>query len=196
MEQAELLPMTAAHSASVLAIQQSIYPPCLHEDVALILERAALFPPGSLVGVAAAGRVVLGYCSSYPYPLADALARPPSLGTVEALAVARALAEPARACLFLHEVSVYLQGAGLGSRMVRELLAVAAARRLCAVVLVSVLGNSAYYQRFGFEVVRELPSYACDAAATAAAPPPPPPLPPTPSYHCKEKRAHVMILRL
>lgn len=195
MELAVLLPMTAAHSACVAAIQQSIYPPCLHEDVALILERASLFPRGSLVGAAAGGRVVIGYCSAYPYPLEDALARPPSLGKVEQLFVARALAEPARACLFVHEVSVYLQGAGLGTRMMRELLRVAAAHRLRAVALVSVLGNRGFYERLGFEVVRELPSYACDLAATAAAAPPPP-LPPTPSYHSEERRAHVMVLRL
>ena len=188
-----LHPMAPAHGASVAAIQQSIYPPSLHEDVALILERAALFPRGSLVCIC--GQQCVGYASAYPYPEDLALARPPSLGKVEPLCIARALAEPARACLFIHEISIYSQGQGLGQRVLQELLAVAAAHSFRSIVLVSVLGNENWYARSGFRVVRELASYSCDEGASAATAPPPP-LPPTPSYHCQIKQAHVMHLAL
>lgn len=185
--------MAPQHAAQIENIQRSIYPPSLHEATALILERAAAFPAGSAVALDAAG-AVLAYISAYPYPHAEALAAPPSLGRASAASIARALAAPAEACLFLHEVSVYNQGAGLGTQLVRHVLAAARALGLRRCVLVSVLGNRAFYEKvFGFATLRELPEpYSCAEAARLE--PAPPPLPPTPSYFCTDTAAHVMEL--
>ena len=176
-------------------IQRSIYPPSLHEASSLILERACIFPQGSLVALNL-DKTVVGYCSSYPYPAEEALARPPSLGTLDSYNLSRALSEPTKACLFIHEVSIYAQGMGIGKAMIRHLLSLAVSKKYSTVVLVSVLGNRAYYESFGFQVVRVLSSYSAEAAQGSSAAPPQPPLPPTASYFSEEKEAHVMQLFL
>jgi predicted N-acetyltransferase YhbS len=94
--------------------------------------------------------------------------------------------------LFIHEVSVYQQGQGLGRVFMDALIALAKAHSFKGVVLVSVLNNEGFYsQKFGFQVVRTLPLYGVEEYVEGAHVPP---LPPTPSYFSATKTAHVMAL--
>jgi hypothetical protein len=191
-----LAPLAAAHLPSVAAIQAAIYPHCFNEDVSLIFARASAYPAGHLVAILEGSDAVIAYASAYPWPLAAALAAPPSLGALDVAQILAADASPGLgAAFFLHEVSVYVQGVGVGAALMGALLAHAEARGFTTALLVSVLGNEAYYERkFGFEAVRELPPYGMDNPA-------PEPavgerLPPTPSHFSVEARATLMRLAL
>lgn len=184
----------SSHGLAVHAIQRSIYPPSLHEALELVVSRALLFPSGSLVAHSSSDTTtLLGYCSSYPWPFDEALTSPPSLGhpTTPEI-VERCLADPSHSCLFIHEVSVYQQGQGLGKAFMEALIALARGHKFKGVVLVSVLNNENYYaQKFGFKVVRQLPLYGVEEYVESAHAPP---LPPTPSYFSATKTGHVMSL--
>jgi ribosomal protein S18 acetylase RimI-like enzyme len=187
-----LAPLEAAHLGRVAAIQAAVYPPCYNEDARLILSRAAAYPSGHLVAMLEDGDVV-AYASAYPWPLAAALAAPPSLGALDVARIRAADAAPDSAALFLHEVSVYAQGVGVGAAFVDALLAHAEARGFRAAVLVCVLGNEKYYERWGFEAVRALPPYAMEAPAPA---PVEGALPPTASHFSTFLGATLMRLSL
>ena len=191
-----LSPMTTSHGPGVHTIQRSIYPPDLHESLELVVSRALLYPAGSLVAHSnGTPTTLLGYCSSYPWPFDDALSSPPSLGhptTPEV--VQKCLHDPPNSCLFVHEVSVYQQGQGLGRSFMDALIAQARSHGFKGVVLVSVLNNEGFYSRnFGFHTVRELPHYGVEEYVESAHVPP---LPPTPSYFSTTKTAHGMALLL
>ena len=190
-----VVPMDPSHGSAIIAIQRSIYPNALHEDVSLILARASLFPAGSLVALdAAPPHDVLAYASAYPYPAALALASPPSLGELDPALIVAALAHPADACLFVHEVSVYAQGRGIGGLFMKRLLGLAGVMGLSSAVLVSVLGNRGYYLKLGFSLVRSLPDYAVAEGLQLAEAEPP--LQPTPSFYSTLREADVMHMRL
>lgn len=182
--------MLPSHGPSVVAIQRSIYPNQLHEEFSYILARATAFPAGALVALDSATGAVLGYASAYPYPSASALSDPPSLGELNAGLIAAALRAPRGAALFIHEVSVHAQGRGIGTQFMQRLLGLGRELGLARAVLVSVLGNRAYYEKMGFSVVRTLPSYAASEQLDPIAPP----LPPTPSFFSDVKEADVMDL--
>ena len=191
-----LAPLTAAHLPAVAAIQAAVYPPAYNEQATLILARAAAYPPGHLTAQLEGSDAVVAYASSYPWPLAAALAAPPSLGVLDTAPIVAASASPGGedSCLFIHEVSVHAQGVGVGAALVDALLAHAKAQGFHTALLVAVLGNEAYYARkWGFAAVRALPPYAMEAPAPAPAEGA---LPPTPSHFSKESRATLMRLDL
>ena len=191
-----LAPLAAAHLPAVAQIQAAIYPAIFHEDAALIGARAEAYPAGHLVATLAGSDAIVAYASAYPWPLAAALAAPPSLGALDVAQIRAADASPAGlgTALFLHEVSVHAQGVGVGAALMGALLAHAEARGFATALLVSVLGNEAYYERFGFEAVRELPPYGMQEPAPA--PGVGERLPPTPSHFSVEARATLMRLAL
>jgi len=191
-----LAPLAATHLPTVAAIQAAVYPPAYNEAAALILARAAAYPAGHLVARLEGSDAVVAYASAYPWPLAAALAAPPSLGVLDAATIAAASAHPGGpdSAFFLHEVSVHAQGLGVGAALVDALLAHARARGFHTALLVSVLGNDAYYaKKWGFAAVRALPPYAMAAPAPAPAEGA---LPPTPSHFSKESSATLMRLAL
>jgi GNAT superfamily N-acetyltransferase len=173
-----------------------VYPPDFNEDVSLIFSRAATYPAGHLVAYLEGSDAVIAYASSYPWPLTAALAAPPSLGVFDAAPVCAVDAAPEGpdCAFFIHEVSVYVQGGGVGTALVDALLAHARARGFHTALLVSVLGNDGYYaKKWGFSAVRALPPYAMVAPAPAPAEGA---LPPTPSHFSKESSATLMRLAL
>lgn len=137
---------------------------------------------------------MIAYGSSYPWPLHAALEKPPSLGTLDLSQIRAGDAAPEEACYFLHEISVWEQGSGVGSALVNAMLDHAESCGFRVALLVSVLGNDDYYaKRWGFEVVRTLPSYAIDdpspSPVTYA-------LKPTPSHFSTDASATLMRLML
>jgi GNAT superfamily N-acetyltransferase len=129
-----LAPLRACHAAAVFAVQRAIYPSRLLESAVHIVDRARQFPSGSFVALAtrsggsadaeATEEDVVGYAQAYPWPAAAAAVSPPSLCDSDAPAViARACAAATavggeggggETLLFVHEVSVWRQGVGLG----------------------------------------------------------------------------------
>ena len=155
--------MLGSHAAAVFAIQRAVYPPRLLERAEHIVSRASIFPSGSFVALSADDGTLLGYAQAYPWSAAAASASPPSLSDGDApAAIAAALALPPReALLFVHEVSVYRQGCGVGRALMERCLAAGRAVGLRRAMLVAVLGNAPLWQRVGgFRAIRELPEYA------------------------------------
>lgn len=182
------------HLPIVGAIQQAIYPPFFYEDVSLVGARAAAYPAGHFIARLPGSDDIVAYASSYPWPLAAALEKPPSLGALDLSQICAGDAAPSDACYFLHEISVHAQGSGVGSALVNAMLDHAESRGFRVAVLVSVLGNDDYYAaRWGFEVIRRLPSYAADGPADAPAQYA---LKPTPSHFLLDASATLMRLAL
>ena len=182
------------HLPAVGAIQHAIYPPFFYEDVSLVGARAAAYPQGHFIARLSGSDDVVAYASSYPWPLSAAREKPPSLGALDLSQICAGDAAPTDACYFLHEISVHAQGAGVGSALVNAMLDHAESRGFRVAVLVSVLGNEAFYSdRWGFEVVRHLPSYAADGPAVAPAQHA---LKPTPSHFSLDASATLMRLAL
>ena len=159
-----LEPMRASHAAAISAIQRACYPARLLESVDHILARAAVFPAGSVVALApasgAAAPVVVGYAQAYPY---GSSAAPPALNDSDApAAIAAALAAPGDALLFVHEVTVYRQGQGLGRALLANVCAAGFAAGLRTAMLVAVLGRAPLWTHLGFTHVRDLPGYGAD----------------------------------
>ena len=197
-----LAPMCPAHAADIEAVQRALYPARYLESTSHILARAAAFPSGSLVVLmrAAAGvERLAGYAQAYPWPAAAAAAAPPSLCDSDAPAmIAAAVAAPADALLFIHEVSVYVQGRGLGSVLLAGCAHAGRAAGLRHAMLVAVLGQGSYWQRHGFVRERDLsPGYYDTAPAADALPQPPRvgdcvDLPPMPTQGSDDSSAVVM----
>ena len=216
-----LAPLRACHAAAVFAVQRAIYPSRLLESAVHIVDRARQFPSGSFVALAtrsggsadaaATEEDVVGYAQAYPWPAAAAAASPPSLCDSDAPAViARACAAAAagggseggggETLLFVHEVSVWRQGVGLGRALMEACLAAGRAAGLQRAMLVAVLGNGPLWARFGFESLRSLPAYGGEGAppeeegagddATV------PWLQPTPSQASTDETAVVMVAAL
>ena len=199
MAHIELLdPLSMEHMAAVEAIQIAVYPRFYHEDISCISARAKSYPDGSFVWRSESSGAIVAYCTAYPWPLAAALLSPPSLGTVDTAAIDAACRAPGSSCIFLHEVSVWEQGAGIGRALVDAVLKLGALRGFTDCLLVSVLGNDAYYERLGFHSIRALPPYTLPDA---------PPsshsgggriwkLAPRPSHYSTDMRATLMRLVL
>jgi len=170
---------------------------------------------------AAAPEDVVGYAQAYPWPAAAAAAAPPSLCDGDAPAViARACAAAAAAAaasaegaaaaaasaegavgetlLFVHEVSVWRQGVGLGRALMEACLAAGRAAGLRRAMLVAVLGNAPIWARFGFASLRSLPAYGGEGAPPeeGAGKDAAPWLEPTPSQASADETAVVMVAAL
>lgn len=158
----------------VWAVQRAVYPPPYHEDVSFVMQRRAAFPAGSFVVTDdARDNLIVAYAQCYPWRRVAALESPPSLHDGSALdAIAAALAGPtSEAIMFMHEVTVWEQGRGLGRLLMDQLLQVARDHGFSTTLLVAVLGNEPLWSKFGFSVYKELPYgyYAGGAEAAAAA---------------------------
>lgn len=200
--------MCARHEADIARIQAAIYPACYHERASFILDRRAAYPDGALVAIEASTDALLAYGQCYPWPAADITANgPPALSDPQAPArIARALAQPAEAVLFIHEVSVHAQRRGIGGAMMRAMLDIGRAAGLRNAVLVAVLGNAPLWERMGWTRQRALPDgyYASavadagleQAAAAAAASDTAPALERTPSYYSTDMSAIIMTRQL
>ena len=209
--------MREQHASAIFAVQVAIYPPHLLEAAEHILARARVFPEGSVVALArargggAAGLlgacsppaldgaavdgedvVVVGYAQAYPWPAA---------------AIAAAVAgPPAAALLFLHEVSVDAQGAGVGRALLAHCLRAGRGARLPSAMLVAVMGRAPLWAHVGgFAPVRDLGDYGddsagaaalADAAAAAGARARARALPPMPSQASTDRSAVVMVAAL
>lgn len=119
--------------------------PAYPEDVAVFAERLRLYPAGcrtlDLDGRAA------GYALSHPW----VFGRPPQLNTLLGALPA------APATLHLHDVALLpsARGAGAASRLLGQLAELACASGLTGLSLVAVNGSAAFWERRGFEVVRD-----------------------------------------
>lgn len=158
----------------VWAVQRAVYPPPYHEDVSFVMHRRTAFPAGSFVVTDdAKDNLIVAYAQCYPWNRVAALESPPSLHDGSALdAIGAALAGPtSEAIMFMHEVTVWEQGRGLGRLLMEQLLQVARDHGFSTALLVAVLGNEPLWSKFGFSVYKELPYgyYAGGAAAAAAA---------------------------
>ena len=201
-----LAPMSPEHAASIEAVQRAIYPKRYLESTAFILARAAVFPTGSVVALmraAGGSERVAGYAQAYPWPAAAAAAAPPSLCDSDApKIISEALASPSNSLLFLHEVSVYEQGCGLGAALLAACAHAGRAAGLSRVLLVAVLGQGSYWQRHGFTRERDLPSgYYDTEIAVVEAPAIPSPrnsedLPPRPTQASEDTSAVIMSANL
>lgn len=166
--------MVAEDRDGIWAVQRAVYPPPYHEDVDYVMKRRDAFPEGSFVVVDEARKgMLVAYAQCYPWGKAAALSCPPSLHDGGALdSIKGALAgPPSEAVMFMHEVTVWDQGRGLGRSLMERLLRVAADHGITTALLVAVLGNEPLWSKFGFSVLKELPYgyYAGGAAAAAAA---------------------------
>jgi len=216
-----LAPLRACHAAAVFAVQRAIYPSRLLESASHIVERARQFPSGSFVALsmrscgsgadaAATAEDVVGYAQAYPWPAAAAAVSPPSLCDSDAPAViARACAAAAaggghegggETLLFVHEVSVWRQGVGLGRALMEACLGAGRAAGLQRAMLVAVLGNGPLWAKFGFESLRSLPAYGGEGAPPeeegAGEDGAVPWLQPTPSQASTDETAIVMVAAL
>jgi GNAT superfamily N-acetyltransferase len=184
---------------AVAAVQEASYPPHYHEDVSFVINRRGVFPEGSFVIQDGTGKIV-AYAQCYPWLREAALKEPPALHDGDACATikeALAVENRSEALLFLHEVTVYEQGKGLGTFLMNKLLEVAKETGFSTAMLVAVLGNGPLWAKFGFELTKELPwgYYAEDLADGdgGAEKPVKTVLEPRPSYYSKDLSAVVMM---
>lgn len=139
-----------------------------------MMQRRAAFPAGSFVVTdEARDNLIVAYAQCYPWGRAAALASPPSLhdgGALDAIAAALA-GPPSDAVMFMHEVTVWEQGRGLGRSLMDQLIQVARDHGCSTALLVAVLGNEPLWSKFGFSEYKPLPYgyYAGGEAAAAAA---------------------------
>jgi len=102
---------------------------------------------------------MIGYMAAYPWPSTDALEKPPSLGdekTVEM--IERGASDPSRAHFFVHEVTLYAQGEGIGKLAMDFLLRIGKEMGFRQAMIVAVLGNESYWSKScSFKELKKLP---------------------------------------
>jgi GNAT superfamily N-acetyltransferase len=145
--------MEPADLDAIAAIAERIHP-ALPERKEVLAEKRHLFAAGCFALIEAGA--VVGYGMSHPWrhdsiPPLDTL-----LGTLPADAD----------CLFVHDVVVLPQARGRGAAgaLVDRLVALARARKLACLTLVSVYGTDPLWARYGFAVVED-PSLAAKLAS-------------------------------
>ncbi len=167
-------PMTADDGAGIAAVQEAVYPPHYHEDVAFVINRSAVFPAGSWVVVDrgnGGSETIVAYGQCYPWLKEAALAKPPALHDGDAVSAIKAALDAPRSdsVLFCHEVTVYRQGQGIGSMLMNRMIALAADMGFETMMLVAVLGNGPLWSKFGFRTHKELPwGYYAEGASISA----------------------------
>jgi len=136
--------MDTSDLPAVLGISQEVHP-AYPEDAAVFAERLALYPAGCFVLAGQGG--LHGYAISHPWRFGE----PPKLNTL-----LRALPTAADS-YYLHDIALAgtARGGGLGGQIVARLVAVARAAGLETLSLVAVNGSVPFWQRQGFEVVRD-----------------------------------------
>jgi len=137
-----LRPMRPGDLDAVLAVQRACYGAGFVEGADVVARRLAA-APGTAWVAQRQGRV-RAYLSACP----SQAGRPTALhGDFEP-------AGAAADTLYLHDLAVHPEahGAGLGPRLVRHALAVAAQRGWPHAALVAVQGSVGFWQRFGFRV--------------------------------------------
>ena len=102
---------------------------------------------------------MIGYMAAYPWPSSNALEKPPSLGDEKTTEmIERGASDPSCAHFFIHEVTLYAQGEGIGKIAMEFLLRVGKRMGFKQAMLVAVLGNEGFWHKScGFNVYKKLP---------------------------------------
>jgi len=102
---------------------------------------------------------MIGYMAAYPWPSSNALEKPPSLGDEKTIEmIERGASDPSCAHFFIHEVTLYAQGEGIGKIAMEFLLRIGKRMGFKQAMLVAVLGNESYWQKScGFHEYKKLP---------------------------------------
>jgi hypothetical protein len=102
---------------------------------------------------------MIGYMAAYPWPSSNALEKPPSLGDEKTIEmIARGASDPSCAHFFIHEVTLYAQGEGIGKIAMDFLLRIGKRMGFKQAMLVAVLGNESYWNKScGFHEYKKLP---------------------------------------
>jgi ribosomal protein S18 acetylase RimI-like enzyme len=151
--------MTAGDLPDVAAVADRVHP-AYPEDLAVAVERLALYPAGCRVLAEASG-ALLGYVLSHPWHSAA----PPAL---DSLLGALPSSTPS---YYIHDLALLpaARGTGAADAVVRALASDAAAAGFRDMQLVAVNGSTGFWQRHGFrrverpELAPKLRSYDEDA---------------------------------
>lgn len=167
LENILLLPMldTQTHREAIISIQSAIYPPHFHEDINIIMTRRSLWSKGSFIAIDKYTHFIHGYGQCYPWSKTKALIKPPSLGSEDAtIEIENALKLPSSdVILFIHEISLYTQGKGIGRCILQSMFTLAKENKYSTCMLVSVLGNESLWKHVGqFISIETISSYAID----------------------------------
>lgn len=102
---------------------------------------------------------MIGYMAAYPWPSIDALEKPPSLGDEKTEEmIERGASDPSRAHFFVHEVTLYAQGEGIGKLAMDFLLRIGKKMGFRQAMIVAVLGNESYWSKScSFKELKKLP---------------------------------------
>jgi len=102
---------------------------------------------------------MIGYMAAYPWPSSNALEKPPSLGDEKTTEmIERGASDPSCAHFFIHEVTLYAQGEGIGKIAMEFLLRIGKRMGFKQAMLVAVLGNESYWNKScGFNEYKKLP---------------------------------------
>jgi GNAT superfamily N-acetyltransferase len=135
----EVRPLAVSDIPAVCATQAGIYEDSsLHEPPETFAAYLRAFPAGSFAAVADDSLVGYGvghpWLEGAPLPLDITELELPSTPT----------------CFHVHDVAVKVKGLGVGRRLLRQLVDVAAEEQLELLDLVAVEGADTYWHRFGF----------------------------------------------
>jgi hypothetical protein len=102
---------------------------------------------------------IIGYMAAYPWPCKEALEKPPSLGDKRTEELIKQGAQnPSLSVFFIHEVTLYAQGEGIGKVAMNFLLQIGKKMGFKQAMLVAVLGNEDYWNKSnGFKEWKKLP---------------------------------------
>lgn len=102
---------------------------------------------------------IIGYMAAYPWPCKEALEKPPSLGDNKTEELIKQGAQnPTLSVFFIHEVTLYAQGEGIGKVAMNFLLQIGKKMGFKQAMLVAVLGNEDYWNKSnGFKEWKKLP---------------------------------------
>lgn len=164
---------------SMYNVQLACYPSQFWEPQCVCAARAAAYPAGALVArmsiadvedaressgidksrdvwasLTHEGRVVVGYGQMHPWPAAMALTSPPCLSAESTPRLVQEALDGHSKCMFIHEITVAVQGRGIGSAIMRHFLRQCATDGFKDIYLVAVLGNESRWGKFGFQRVR------------------------------------------
>jgi GNAT superfamily N-acetyltransferase len=146
--------MLSSHLVDVVSIATRVHLP-LPERPEVFAEKLRLFSTGAFV--LKHRSAVVGYALSHPWLSGEIPPLDAFLGAIP----------PQADCLFLHDVAVLPRARGnrAAERLVEQLCAVAAARRLSRLALVPVYGTNRMWRRLGFRerrspaIVEKLSTY-------------------------------------
>lgn len=135
--------MRSADLPAVKQLSDRIYPPALHEALAVYAEKLAFCPDGCFV--LAAGDDLLGYLVSHPW----------RAGAPPALDRPLRLAPAAPDCFYLHDLALLPQARGHGAARaaIAIVLAITRARALAQVQLVAVGDAAPFWHAMEFRAL-------------------------------------------